>query len=572
VSEDHQPFVALKLAMKNLFLLAVVFLLTAKASQCSDSATTALGCEAFEWAYPIWTTAAVRWGASAKWGPPPTGGYMGQPSDFFQTNAFSPRRATVPTATVPVPPMALCNNVLCSGVQHLLNPGPVVSPNVDTLYAAAFLDMSVKPYVLTVANNFAANVGGADRFYSITFLDMYTNNLRSITNKEFPNGGNFCLGANQAAIDGCNNALHSQSRAVAGNITLPLNAIALSRVWSNGGNTAIPCRGPGYPAPLNQPFPADYTGPRDPDGCTFLINTVLTGLPATGAIASPYATFAPLLAPGFPAGTPANTCPYVYGEPPCGKAAGDQQKRQFYRTVCAVLRGSPPSAAQCNYINENFGSLGFHCSPIPGQSTCTPSEANWTVLTEGLTNGYQAVKTLESKLGVIGRQHPNEWIYLPFDGVWDNTVADMQLRAVSSSRLHWLVANEASAYWAAFTDSRPPDQRSRLNSANTYRVKFSDEVVPVDYAHKGFWSVTLYDNTWFLGNATVYSVRSNQEVIPQPFYISADCTGLTPCLVAPAGDFQLILRGYRPLPGLDADGDYLLPKIQKCKGAKGLGC
>ncbi len=52
----------------------------------------------------------------------------------------------------------------------LVTPGfsEVVTPNVDTLYAAAWLDLQKQPLILAVPDT-------RDRYYSVQFLDAYTN-------------------------------------------------------------------------------------------------------------------------------------------------------------------------------------------------------------------------------------------------------------------------------------------------------------------------------------------------------------------------------------------------------------
>jgi hypothetical protein len=537
--------------MKLLLLLAL-FLAAGRASQCESSDTA---CQAFEWALPIWTSANVRWGASAGWFP--NGTYSGGGSASFAMNTMSARRANIPPPGH-VPPMGICNSNICSGQPWTLNPGPVVAPNVDTLYAAGFLDLS-RFQLLQVPNNFDPAIGGADRYYSVTFLDMYMNNLMAITNKDHPNGGLFCLIYDSSQHVYCD--MIAAHRPITAVLTLPKTGLIIARVWSSGQPTAVSCR--------NDTLPA---GEFDPDGCAFLNNLGLAngGLGPQPALITPFTTYKTWMAPPSPT-TLGPTCYYHYGQQPCGSAATADQQKQFWNAVCHVMSETAPNAAEAAYVNSKFGNaFGIWTTG------CNITDSQYVLLNKGFTTGYPAVDSSQDKVGILGHQNPNEWLYLPFDGTWAATETDLFTRAIASHRLHWMVTNAHSAYWAAFTDSRPPSQRNRLSCANdaTYRVKFSDQgVVPVDYDYMGFWSVTVYDTTWFLvGSSAVYGVRSNQAVIPQPFYISANCAGLSPCVPAPNGEFQLLFRGYRPLAGLSAEGDYNLPKVQLCKGSKGQGC
>jgi hypothetical protein len=238
--------------------------------------------------------------------------------------------------------------------------------------------------------------------------------------------------------------------------------------------------------------------------------------------------------------------------------------------VCQVLTESPPSLAEAAYINTHFAQYGIHSTGC--------GAVDYIGLNAGFNKGYSAMLTNEQSLGTVNSDEANPWIYLPYSGTWPATTDGFSRRAASSGRLHFLINNAGSAYWAMYTDSRPHKQRTRLSCANHvhYHVKFNQsQVIPVDYANHGFWSITLYDDTWFLFNSAdgVHGERGNQEYIPQDFYISADCTGfLSPCVQAPAGPFQLLLRGYLPTADLNPGGSYELPKVQKCLGEKGIGC
>jgi len=132
-------------------------------------------------------------------------------------------------------------------------------------------------------------------------------------------------------------------------------------------------------------------------------------------------------------------------------------------------------------------------------------------------------------------------------------------RAVASSRLHALVTNTGASYWVAFWDSQYHERLDCSNGAK-YRVEFAPLAVPVDFNGHGFWSVTLYDDTWFLVGSH-NGIRSNNPAnLPGVFHIYQGCTEGY-CLSCPNGPFQLNFRGYKPLANLLPGGDYPLPKI-----------
>jgi hypothetical protein len=449
-------------------------------------------------------------------------------------NQVLKRRSRVPANATDIPPYGICNAQICSGVNYVLNPAPIVSPNVDTMYGGAWLDTNNAMF-LQIPN--AALLGGA-RYYSVNFLDAYTNIITTISNENYPNGGLFCLyGGNsnpQGQIDRCNTVASNGHRTITAFIQLPRYSFGLVRVYSTGADSGRFC---------------------GPEGCVFMDGVGIQSL-QTNAILAPFNAYKSYFAPNS-----ASACSYHYGQKPC--VNGD--RNAFWNLVCKIIGENPPSADEAEYINNKFASVGLTTS-------CASNTLDYATLNAGIDSGWDALTEAEAVVGVAGHQHPNEWLYFPFNGHWETSTADYLVRGTASKRLHFLVDNHQSAYWATFTDSRPPKQRTRLSGANEYRVEFSTEGdVPVNYGLNGFWSVTLYDSTWFLVNSveSVYGVRGNAPGIPANFIISANCNGRANCVNAPAGNFQLLFRGYYPEAGLDAEGGYQLPKVFLCnKGCK----
>jgi hypothetical protein len=69
----------------------------------------------------------------------------------------------------------------------------ITAPNVDTLYSAAFLDLAAGPATLTLPPT-------GDRYVSVAFMDMYTNNFCILgTRTTGPDGGTFTIAGPTAA-------------------------------------------------------------------------------------------------------------------------------------------------------------------------------------------------------------------------------------------------------------------------------------------------------------------------------------------------------------------------------------
>jgi len=286
------------------------------------------------------------------------------------------------------------------------------------------------------------------------------------------------------------------------------------------------------------------------DGCYTLERIAFVALPPTAALLNPFSTYLPLMDPRS-----STACSYHYTHPPCSGG----NNHAFWDAVCRILTESPPSAAEAAYINANFASLGIH------STGCT--SLDYVALEAGFIEGYNTVKNDQAVVGDTSPEGSNVWKFLPFSGTWDVSEQGLLIRAVTSFRLHAMVPNTEAAYWVTFTESR--GHLDRLSCANgvSYRVDFRAPA-PVNYDHFGFWSLTVYDDTWYLvgAHSTVFGSRGNTNVVPDSFLLSTTCSGTDPsCVVCPNGPFQLILRGYQPLAALQPGGDFEFPKIKQCK-------
>src|SRR5256885_191355 len=118
-------------------LMATVFALGAHRATASDSDSAARIAKAFEYAFPIFEHARLVYLYS----------YSQANPQRVPVNAFGHRRQLV---------------------DHTAR--TVTTPNNDTLYSSTVLDLSAGPVRLDVPDF-------GDRYFSIAFLDSYTNNF-----------------------------------------------------------------------------------------------------------------------------------------------------------------------------------------------------------------------------------------------------------------------------------------------------------------------------------------------------------------------------------------------------------
>ena len=108
------------------------------AEQIAEETAYAIGLQAYIWSYPLWEANRSRTGMTSV---PAPQGFRAPLNQFMHAD-----RLGDPSAT------------------------DVVSPNNDTLYSAAWLDLRAEPMVMTLPNY-------AGRYYTAQLLDAYTNNF-----------------------------------------------------------------------------------------------------------------------------------------------------------------------------------------------------------------------------------------------------------------------------------------------------------------------------------------------------------------------------------------------------------
>jgi hypothetical protein len=397
---------------------------------------------------------------------------------------------------------------------------------VDTLYAGAFLDLA-QVQILNVPD--ASHDPAGPRYSVVVFYDMSANVLFTIGTQNYPHGGRFCLISvpGQAAV--CNAV-----PGLAATIHLPRFGAVIARVYSLGVPTLCTDLQTGV---VQQGI----------DGCFTIDRIVLQPAgTAYAPILTPFASYVSLMNPVSPTG-----CGYHWKFPPCEGGS----RHAFWDAICLSISQSPLPPAEAEYVDANFADFGIHstgCHII-----------NYAALDLGWDDGVAGVKWAQSQQLAVSNEDSNVWQMTPFVGAWPITPLGFVYRANNG----FMVPSNINVYWVIFGESHGGNPRLTGANGNVYRVNWR-EVVPVDYDNFGFWSVTLYDETWYLvgANSKSFGVRGNTAVVPSSFTIAAHCDGISDCIVAPEGPFQLMIRGYNPTAGLLPGTSYLFPKVKLCRG------
>ena len=126
-----------------------------------------------------------------------------------------------------------------------------------------------------------------------------------------------------------------------------------------------------------------------------------------------------------------------------------------------------------------------------------------------------------------------------------------------------------------FTDAKG----TLLEGRNTYTTTFpKDELPPVDRTRGGFWSLTMYDNDYFMladspngrTNVGTVSLDANELKFAPDGSLTITISHAEPkdalarmnWLPAPDGQFALIVRTYVPTQSIQ-DGSYKLPNVER---------
>jgi hypothetical protein len=387
-----------------------------------------------------------------------------------------------------------------------------VSPNNDTLYVLAALDLRPGPLVLHVPDT-------ADRYYVLQFVDAWTNNFAYI--------GRRATGTAEARYLLAGPGYQGDAPEGMELVTAPTGLVMIvGRVQVNG-----PADAPAVHALQDQftltPLSVHQGGPR----------------------------------PGPPAGIPA-------GDPQVGA------ELRWWESFRVQLAAFPPPAADAPFL-ALAGKLGLtapespYVSPDPdlAQVLAAGTTAGQAIIENLAKNPAPPVNGWISAMRVF--DYNNDYLGLgtidaPEWKIADRTVAYATRAAAARAGLYGNHGYEAD-YAITYVDSGD----EQLNGARRYQLHL-DPVPPVD----AFWSLTMYSVPRFLLAANPIGRYSIGDRTPGlkvdddgslTIYLQKDSPGPDKepnWLPAPEGDFRPILRMYQPRPEI-LKGKYVLPAITK---------
>jgi hypothetical protein len=397
----------------------------------------------------------------------------------------------------------------------------VVRPNVDTLYSIAYLDLENGPLKLQIPPI-------ADRYYSLQFIDAYSNNYLYIGSRlNDTTGGTYLMSG-----PGWQGTVPSEMKQIQTPTNQSVIGVRILVKDSQDVNTVHSIQDQFRISPLTAPVSGES-----------ITNSTSSQIGA-GSNDSKDVPVAP--------------------DPALIPITGIKIYDEIGRDMAKNLPSKNDSA-----VITKFEIIGIG----PGM---TPSTQTNETIRQALENGIaEGEKIINARLRVLGAD-VNGWdiIGMVVNGSnitndVGNFGTDYLLRAAVAK--YGLFANSPveAVYPGTFTDS----QGQNLTGANKYVIHFDKGQTPPVNA---FWSLTMYNNASYLADNPInrYAIGDRtpglvyNEDGSLDIYIQNQSPGPdkeSNWLPAPAGDFSLNMRLYNPQDSV-LMGEYQYPPLQRVTG------
>jgi hypothetical protein len=384
----------------------------------------------------------------------------------------------------------------------------IITPNVDTLFAMAWLDLSAEPIILHVPDT-------AGRYYLLPLLDAWSNVFTSV--------GKRTTGTKEADFGIVGPGWKGKLPPGVKEIKAPTNMVwIMGRVETNGPSD----------------FPAVHALQK---------NIKLKPLSAFGQPDAP-----PEKTPGGPRATPK-----IDSMVPTLKQVESMDASTFFRRFAKLMVDNPPASADEKMI-KRLAVLGI----VPGKEL---DESAWDetikkAVERAVKVGLNKVRT---KPPAASRKLENGWLFErssvgSYGTDYSNRAFTAQLSLGTNVRQDTI-----------FPATKSDDKGKDLSGAHRYVLHFDKgQTPPVN----GFWSVTLYDRDQCLvenpikryaigdRNKLTYNEDGSLDILIQNE--SPGVKNKSNWLPAPRRDFNLIMRLYWPKEAL-LDGSWKIPPIKR---------
>lgn len=398
----------------------------------------------------------------------------------------------------------------------------VVTPNSDTIYGASFMDLSGEGVVIQTPTNVPPG-----HYWTIQVVDLFTTVTHQLGSASATPGGKFLLVGPEwrgETPDGFVEVLRS-----------PTNiAVAMGRSFTaHSPESKAQAR-----AVLNQigvyPLSQNAPGLRTFD-CEAVARNAVYPPPLTAEI--------------------------IAADPDILRIRPVHAER-FWDDLETALDANPK--------------VGPDDAPLADQArtllALRASDPAWKTLIDRVALVAETELYESAKYHQLGVEAGGGWQRQENGGAWG---ADWFGRAVASVVYIYVNDYHEAVYFVRGTDAKG----ALLQGRYSYTITFpKDGLPPVDRARGGFWSLTMYDQDYYMvtpspngrNNLGTVNLDADELVFDADGSLTltlsshepADPTARANWLPAPAGQFALLVRTYVPTQAV-LTGDYALPEVTR---------
>jgi hypothetical protein len=396
----------------------------------------------------------------------------------------------------------------------------VVTPNNDTFYGVSFIDLGREPVVIQTPLD-----APAGHYWTIQIADVFTNVIHQLGSASGTPGGKYLLVGPDWAGE------------------TPAGFIDVLRLPTNYGGV----------------FPRSFAA-RTPEGRSQAIAVLdRMGVYPLSQNQDGQRAFDCEAAAGNPVYPAGVTAEMITADPDIARPQWVVPSR-FWDDLERMLEKNPTVGAADAAMAEQARTL----------IALRASDPAWAALLDRAALAADTALHAGARYEQVGVDAGNGWQRQENGGLWG---ADWFGRAQAA--VIYILVNDyhEAIYFIRATD----DRGALLDGRHVYTVTFPrDALPPVDRARGGFWSLTMYDGSYFMlaaspnGRTNIGSVSLDADELrfagdgsltltlahEEPDEAAARANWLP----APEGQFALIVRTYVPEPAL-LDGSYRLPDV-----------
>ena len=449
--------------------------------------------------------------------------YWGYPAvDIFGRTSMWETMKDGPGMMLGTAPGAPVNTSSC--LTDYLSPAQriVVTPNNDTFYGAAFVDLGREPVVIQTPTDVPQG-----HYWTIQIADVFTNVAHQLGSASNTQGGKFLLVGldwKGAKPDGFIDIRR-----------LPTNyggafqrSFAARTPEAKARAIAVLDQMGAYPLSQNQP------GQRKFD-CEAIAKHVV-----------------------YPPGV---TAEMIAADPDVARPKWVVPQR-FWDDLEKMLAANPK-------VGESDAAMAGQARSLIALRKSNPA---WKALLDKAALEADAALHTSARYEQVGEDAGNGWQRQQDGGLWG---ADWFGRAQAA--VVYILVNDyhEALYFIRGTDAKG----ALLDGRHSYTMTFpKDALPPVDHTRGGFWSLTMYDKDYFMlpkspnGRTNIGTVNldTNELKFAADGSLTITMSHAEPAgaearanwLPAPDGQFALIVRGYVPTAPI-LDGSYKLPNVER---------